>query len=96
MSDLKSVAVSLEGKIEKLVDLHHRTKKELSAFKTQNNHLTQTIDQHKQTIKKLEDKAKVLKLSKSLSTTNENTHELKLKINELIREVDKCISLLNK
>ena len=96
MSDLKSVAVSLEGKVEKLVDLHHRTKKELSALKTQNTHLTQSIDQHKQTIKELEEKSKVLKLSKSLSTTNENTHELKLKINELIREVDKCISLLNK
>ncbi|MFI5222476.1 MAG: hypothetical protein ACHQK8_09135 [Bacteroidia bacterium] len=96
MSDLKSVAESLEGKIEKLVDLHHRTKKELSNLKTQNTHLTQTIDEQKQTIKELEDKSKVLKLSKSLSTKNENTHELKLKINELIREVDKCISLLNK
>ena len=96
MSDLKSIAVSLEGKIEKLVDLHHRTKKELSALKTQNNHLTQTIDQQKQSIKELEDKTKILRLSKSLTNTNENTLELKLKINELIREVDKCISLLNK
>ncbi|MBI4945995.1 MAG: hypothetical protein HY840_06300 [Bacteroidetes bacterium] len=96
MSDLKSIVVSLEGKIEKLVDLHHRTKKELSALKTQSNHLTQTIDQQKQTIKELEEKSKILRLSKSLSTTNENTYELKLKINELIREVDKCISLLNK
>ena len=96
MSDLKSIATSLEGKIEKLVDLHHRTKKELSALQTKHNNLTQTASQHKQTIKDLEDKSKVLKLSKSLSTTNENTTELKLKINELIREVDKCIALLNK
>lgn len=96
MSDLKSIASSLETKIEKLVDLHHRTKKELSSLKTQNTQLTQTIDQQKKAIKDLEEKGKVLKLSKSLSTTNENTTELKLKINELIREVDKCISLLNK
>lgn len=96
MSDLKSIAVSIETKIEKLVDLHHRTKKELSALKAQNTQLTQTIDQQKKAIKDLEEKGKVLKLSKSLSTTNENTTELKLKINELIREVDKCISLLNK
>ena len=96
MSDLKSIASSLESKIEKLVDLHHKTKKELSSLKTENTHLTQTIDQQKKAIKDLEEKGKVLKLSKSLSTTNENTTELKLKINELIREVDKCISLLNK
>jgi hypothetical protein len=96
MSDLKSIASSLESKIEKLVDLHHRTKKELSALKTENTHLNQTVIQQKQAIKDLEEKGKVLKLSKSLSTTNENTTELKLKINELIREVDKCILLLNK
>ena len=96
MSDLKSIASSLESKIEKLVDLHHRTKKELSALKTQNTNLHQTLDQQKQAIKDLEEKGKVLKLSKSLSTSNETTTELKLKINELIREVDKCISLLNK
>jgi len=96
MSDLKSIATSLESKIEKLVDLHHRTKKELSAIQNQNTNLNQTISQQKQSIKELEDKSKVLKLSKSLSTTNENTTELKLKINELIREVDKCIALLNK
>ena len=96
MSDLKSIASSLESKVEKLVDLHHRTKKELAALKTENTHLNQTIDQQKKAIKDLEEKGKVLKLSKSLSTNNENTTELKLKINELIREVDKCISLLNK
>jgi len=95
MSDLKSVVASLEGKIEKLLDLHHRTKKELFALQNQNTNLNQTISQQKQSIKELEDKSKVLKLSKSIST-NENTTELKLKINELIREVDKCIALLNK
>ena len=66
MSDLKSIATSLENKIEKLVDLHHRTKKELAGFKTENTHLNQTIDQQKKAIKDLEEKGKVLKLSKSL------------------------------
>ena len=96
MSDLKSIASSLENKIEKLVDSHHKIRKDLASLKNENTHLTQTIDQQKKAIKDLEEKGKVLKLSKSLSTTNENTTELKLKINELIREVDKCISLLNK
>jgi phage shock protein A len=96
MSNLKAIAYSLESKIEKLLDLHHQAKKELTGLKNENSHLNQTLDQHKKTIKDLEEKGKILKLSKSLSTTNENTTELKLKINELIREVDKCISLLNK
>ncbi|MEK6616058.1 MAG: hypothetical protein AABZ32_08110 [Bacteroidota bacterium] len=96
MSDLKSVATSLEGNIEKLVDLYRHAKKELSVLQNQNINLHQTISQQNKTIKELEDKNKILKLSKSLSTSTENTTELKLKINELIRETDKCIALLNK
>jgi len=96
MSDIKSLVTNLEKKIEKLVDLHRHTSKELSTFKQNNHELKQTIEQNKQTIKDLEEKHKVLKLSKLITGNNENTHELKLKINELIREVDKCTSLLNK
>ena len=96
MSDLKSVATSLEGNIEKLVDLYRHAKKELYVLQNQNINLHQTISQQNKTIKELEDKNKILKLSKSLSTSTENTTELKLKINELIRETDKCIALLNK
>jgi len=96
MSDIKSVASTIEAKIGKLVDLHHRTKKELSTLKTENKQLIKTVDQQKKAIKELDDKGKILKITKSLSNSNENKTELKLKINELIREVDKCISLLNK
>jgi predicted nucleic acid-binding Zn-ribbon protein len=96
MNDLKAVITSLESKIEKLVDLHRRTRKELTTLQSQHNTLTQTVSQQKQAIKELEERSKVLRLSKSISSTNENTTELKLKINELIREVDKCIALLNK
>ena len=96
MSDIKSLVSSIEKKAEKLIDLHRHSSKELSALKQNNNELKQTIEQQKQTIKELEEKQKILKLSKSISGNNENTQDLKLKINELIREVDKCTALLNK
>ena len=95
MNDLKSLVTSLEKKVEKLVDLHHHSSKELTSLKQNNHELKQTIEQQKQSIKDLEEKHKVLKLSKSIGN-NENTHELKLKINELVREIDKCTALLNK
>jgi peptidoglycan hydrolase CwlO-like protein len=96
MSDIKSLVSSLEKKVEKLVDLHRHSSKELTALKQNNHELKKHIDEQKQTIKELEEKNKILKLSKSISGNNENTHELKLKINELIREIDKCTALLNK
>jgi predicted nuclease with TOPRIM domain len=46
-------------------------------------------------IAQLEEAQKTLKLAKSLSGAGENT-EAKLKINELVREIDKCIALLHR
>lgn len=96
MSGLKSAVTSLETKLEKLVDLHRKTRKEVQALQLQNEQLSEALAQQKQTIKDLEDQSKVLRISKTITNNKENTTELKLKINELIREVDKCIALLNK
>jgi predicted RNase H-like nuclease (RuvC/YqgF family) len=96
MSDIKSLVSNLEKKVEKLVDLHRESSKSISTLKQNNNELKKNIEEQKQTIKELEEKNKILRLSKSISDNNENTHELKLKINELIREIDKCTALLNK
>lgn len=96
MSDVKFWVSNLERKVEKLINLHRQMFKELSVLKQNNNELKKTIEEQKQTIKELEEKNKILRLSKLTSVNHENTHELKLKINELIREIDKCTALLNK
>jgi len=96
MSGLNAIVNSLEKKIEKLVDLHRQGKNQISTFQNLNQQLTQSNEQQKQIIKELEEKNKILKAVKTLSGNNENTHEVKLKINELVREIDKCIALLNK
>ncbi len=97
MPDIKSLITNLENKVEKLVDIHKHNSKEVLILKQTNNDYKQIIDKQKQTIKDLEEKHKILKLTKSISgNNNEHTHVLKLKINELIREIDKCVALLNK
>ena len=47
-------------------------------------------------IENFNEKFKMLKMAKSLGGDSEKNTEMKLKINELVREIDKCISLLNK
>ena len=49
----------------------------------------------KETIKELEEKYKVLKIAKSIDNKT-NSFDQKIKINEMLREIDKCIGLLNK
>ena len=39
---------------------------------------------------------KVIKIANSLSDSDDSTLGVKLKINELVREIDKCIAYLNK
>jgi len=47
-------------------------------------------------IEELNDKYKVLKMAKSLEGASNENKDVKLKINEMVREIDKCIALLNK
>ena len=47
-------------------------------------------------IETLNEKYKVLKMAKSLEGASSKNKEVKLKINEMVREIDKCIALLNK
>ena len=44
----------------------------------------------------LQEKVRLMKISKSVDTSQEDAKSTKLKINEYIREIDKCIALLNK
>jgi len=56
--------------------------------------LTKKEQENTATIKYLEEKNKLLRVAKSLE--GEDKTKAKLRINELLREVDRCIALLNK
>ena len=65
-------------------------------LETKVSELKNTLKQQKSEIENFNGKVKMLKMAKSLSGDSEKNTEMKLKINELVREIDKCISLLNK
>ena len=51
----------------------------------------------KEEIVKLQEQIKLLKLAKQLDGEGvDKTKEVKLMINEMLREIDKCIALMNK
>ena len=96
MSDLSEISSSLRLKFEKLIHLQKKLEGENVKLITEKNILLENIQQLKTTINNLEEKNKIVKLAKSLSETNENSLNTKLKINELVRDIDKCIALLNR
>jgi Mg2+ and Co2+ transporter CorA len=59
--------------------------------------LRNKLEQQNEIIKDLEERNKILKLAASLrGNTDENISSIKLKINQLVKEIDKCVALLNK
>ncbi|REH50660.1 hypothetical protein C7448_104273 [Tenacibaculum gallaicum] len=91
---LKSVHL-LEDRLKNLLSNYEFLKEENKVL-LQNNAELQVLLQKKE--KQLEEQQKqfnLLKIAKTIEGSNENTRETKLKINALVREIDKCITLLN-
>lgn len=97
MSNIGHTLTSLQSKIEKLVHLHKKSKEDIQKAEEEKNELNNIIKDKEAKIAELEENIKIIKLAKSLgSTTEQNTTDIKYKINELVREIDKSIALLNR
>ncbi|MCL4484550.1 MAG: hypothetical protein M1445_18380 [Bacteroidetes bacterium] len=83
-------------RLDKLIGLHQKMKVERQLLFEEKTRLNEQINlltiSNQDLTKKMED----LKFAKSLTGANDDSHEAKIKINRLVREIDKCISLLNK
>ena len=83
-------------KLDKLISLHLRMKKEKQLLIEEQSQMKEQIRllnlKNEELVKKQED----LKFAKSLLCADEDPHEAKVKINRIVREIDKCIALLNK
>ena len=90
MSDLTATIADFKTKIEKLVTLHSQLKADYDKLVLDNQQLQGTI-----TIEGLKKSNQDL-----VKNTNEQHNTLitdtKLKINELVQEIDNCIALINK
>jgi len=94
MSNLASAADRLRLKIEKLVHLHTKLGEDNARLTEERDALREKLREQEAIIAKLKERGTIAKLAQQLPEKNGNT-DLKLKINELVREIDKCIALLN-
>jgi hypothetical protein len=96
MTEKESIINSLEEKIKKLITLHDTLRSENQHFSSENNDLRDVVKLKDNELKDLQSRYEQLKLAKLLVTGSEDVHEAKLKVNKIVREIDKCIALLNK
>lgn len=88
---------AINEKIEKLIHLHRAQKEQNKLLSAQNDELLLKIKNQQQQIDQLEENFRLLKITKSLAGMQSvKDNEARTTINELVREIDKCIALLNK
>jgi predicted RNase H-like nuclease (RuvC/YqgF family) len=81
--------------INKLKELYEKEKETREQLQIENSELLEKLSQKDKELETLEVKIDTLKLAKSISNTGD-THDAKVKVLNLVREIDKCIALLNK
>jgi molybdopterin converting factor small subunit len=95
MLDFETKISGIDYKIRQLIESKKALEDKLSESERRNKELENQIYNNNLIIKKLEEQNKILNLGNTLSDKGNST-EIKIKINRLIREIDKSIELLTK
>jgi predicted nuclease with TOPRIM domain len=88
--------IILNRKLDELLTKYIDQRSELKEIKHVNEELLAKIHDRDERIKELEIKYERSKLSGALLGEGENAGEAKRKLTELVREIDKCVALLNR
>lgn len=92
---MKDLIVDIQLKLDLLVQDRDDLQSKVEAMKVENEKLKAEIAERDLSIEALKEKNKTQTIAKSLEDSADRT-SAKLKINELVREIDKCVALINK
>ena len=93
---MKDIINNIEVKLGKFIAKHQQVNNEKLILEQENNSLSIELKKNKQELSVLQEKIKLMNMSKSVKVSKEEMKASRLKINEYVREIDKCIALLNK
>jgi uncharacterized phage infection (PIP) family protein YhgE len=86
----------LQLRIRQVVELYQKERIENGQLKKKSIELEDKLKLDDNRLNDLEDKYNKLKISKALIASSNDVHDAKLKVNRMVREIDKCIALLNR
>jgi predicted RNase H-like nuclease (RuvC/YqgF family) len=88
---------SLRQRIKTLISMYESQKVKSNDLQKKNLDLHAEVERLERKLNELEKKHDNLKIAKVLSSIpGEDVHETKLQVNRIVREIDKCIALLNR
>ncbi len=86
----------LNKKIEELFERYNDLRTKNRDLKNENDTLKRYIEERELKIRDLEKRYERIKISGALMGEGEGAAEARKKINELVREIDRCVALLNR
>ena len=93
---MKKIVESIELKVKRVIFLYEGLKKEKEKLTLEKTQLEQKVSDYQVQLKKLQEDLQILKISKSVNISEEELKNNRQKINKYVREIDRCIELLNK
>ena len=85
----------IRDKFQVLLKERKDLRSDIEQLKASNKDLLEEIEGMKSEVEKLKEKSKAQAIANSMESTSDRTNA-KLKINELVREIDRCVAMINK
>lgn len=95
MTDLSQKLKTIHEKAMQADKVLQHSRVENEILRREIKGLKETIELQKSTISDLEEKNKIVKIAEAVTVSKDDKKVIKLKINEFIREIDKCIATLS-
>jgi uncharacterized coiled-coil DUF342 family protein len=95
MEDLQTLIVGINFKVRKLLDDKRELEKEIEGLKADKEEINKIVLEQSQVINNLKEQITTLKLGEAIKSSSDIT-EVKLKINNLVRKIDKCVGMITK
>ncbi len=86
---------NIDAKIKTILSVQRNIRSENNSLKKDNERLIERVGEKEQEIKILKHKFSLLKVAKNLEASEQEKGDALKQINNVVREVNKCIALLN-
>lgn len=95
MSNVLEIVDSLQSKLNRLLSKYELLQIENQQLLEKSEKLVLEVNEKQESIDAIEERYESLKIANAIVGSKEDKHTTKLKINTLIREIDKCIAQLD-
>ena len=91
-----SVVTRLKEKLSTLLDAYEKLEASNNELLREKEQLVALLRKKDEAMEQMERKTETLMVARTFAAGSDDAHDAKLKINRIVREIDKCIALLNK